>query len=93
MIVKGGQIEEYTIGQFSKILGLNKEIIWYYEIFGLLSLTKKWKMIWRDYCYYVLLSCLIDGLIEYTLLRNFLLLVCDHPTLLQDSQVQVRHKE
>src|SRR5471030_1107554 len=34
-------MEEYTIGQISKLLGVNKETIRYYENFGLLPLPKK----------------------------------------------------
>lgn len=34
-------MEEYTIGQISKLLGINKETIRYYEKFGLLPLPEK----------------------------------------------------
>ena len=38
-------MEEYTIGQISKLLGVNKETIRYYEKFGLLPLPEKKKMV------------------------------------------------
>lgn len=34
-------MEEYTIGQFSKLLGVNKETIRYYEKLGLFPLPKR----------------------------------------------------
>jgi DNA-binding transcriptional MerR regulator len=34
-------MEEYTIGQFSKLLGVNKDTILYYENLGLFPLPKR----------------------------------------------------
>lgn len=34
-------MEEYTIGQIAKLLGVNKETIRYYENFGLLPLPER----------------------------------------------------
>lgn len=42
-------MEEYTMGQLSKLLGVNKETIRYYESLGLLPLPKKKKNGYKIY--------------------------------------------